>query len=52
MPASWIKASVLDDWVQNGLDGHEHIIVPLFLDDGLFAFLILLLMDKEWLIQI
>ena len=51
MPVSWIRASVLDDLVQAGLDSHEQIIASLLPNDGPFAFLILLLTDKEHLIQ-
>lgn len=51
MPASWIRASVLDDLLEAGLEGHEQITASLLLDDGLFAFLILLLTDKEQSIQ-
>lgn len=52
MPASWIRASVLDDLVQAGLDSHEQIIASLLLDDGPFALLILLLTDKEQSVQL
>ncbi|KAM7420275.1 hypothetical protein PAMA_014805 [Pampus argenteus] len=47
MPARWIRASVLDDLVQAGLDCHEQIIASLPPDDGLFAFPILLLTDRK-----
>lgn len=46
MPVSWIRASVLDDLVQTGLDSHEQITAFLLPDDGPFAFLISLLTDK------
>lgn len=49
MPASWIRASVLDDLV---LDGHEQIAASLLFDDRPFAFLLLLLTDKERPIQL
>lgn len=52
MPASWIGAHVLDDLVQAGPNGHEQITASLLPDDGPFAFLILLLTDKECLIQV
>lgn len=51
MPASWIRACVLDYLVQAGLGGHEQITASLLLADGPFAFLILLLTDKERSIQ-
>lgn len=51
MPVSWSRASVLDDLVQAGLDSHEEITASLPADDGPFAFLILLLTDKEHSIQ-
>lgn len=38
MPASWIRACVLDDLVQAGMGGHEQITTSLLLDDGPFAF--------------
>lgn len=51
MPVSWIRASVLDDLVQAELDSYEQITASLPADDGPFAFLILLLTDKEYSIQ-
>lgn len=47
VPASWIRACVLDDLVHAGPGGHEQITAALPLDDGLFALFISPLTDEK-----